>query len=79
MPIGWVSPLNQDPPRILTVLLTESDPHRLRLKGLPDSVFPAFCPLPGKVLIIQSVRLFATPWSVARQAPLSMGFPRQEY
>ena len=22
---------------------------------------------------------FATPWTVARQAPLSMGFPRQEY
>ena len=25
------------------------------------------------------VRLFATPWSVACQAPLSMGFSRQEY
>ena len=23
--------------------------------------------------------LFVTPWTVARQAPLSMGFPRQEY
>ena len=23
--------------------------------------------------------LFATPWTVAHQAPLSMGFPRQEY
>ena len=23
--------------------------------------------------------LFATPWTVARQAPLCMGFPRQEY
>ena len=23
--------------------------------------------------------LFVTPWSVAHQAPLSMGFPRQEY
>ena len=22
---------------------------------------------------------FASPWTVARQAPLSMGFPRQEY
>ena len=22
---------------------------------------------------------FATPWTVARQTPLSMGFPRQEY
>ena len=25
------------------------------------------------------VRLFATPWTVAHQAPLSMGFSRQEY
>ena len=25
------------------------------------------------------VQLFATPWAVAYQAPLSMGFSRQEY
>ena len=25
------------------------------------------------------VRLFVAPWDAARQAPLSMGFPRQEY
>ena len=25
------------------------------------------------------VRLFVTPWTVARQAPLSMGFSRQDY
>ena len=25
------------------------------------------------------VHLFATPWTVARQAPLSVGFSRQEY
>ena len=28
---------------------------------------------------LSRVRLFATPWTVARQAPLSMGFSRQEY
>ena len=28
---------------------------------------------------LSHVQLFATPWTVARQAPLSMGFPRQEY
>ena len=28
---------------------------------------------------LSHVWLFATPWTVARQAPLSMGFPRQEY
>ena len=25
------------------------------------------------------VQLFATPWTIVLQAPLSMGFPRQEY
>ena len=25
------------------------------------------------------VRLFATPWTIAHQAPLSMGFSRQQY
>ena len=25
------------------------------------------------------VQLFVTPWTIARQAPLSMGFSRQEY
>ena len=28
---------------------------------------------------LSRVRLFATLWTVARQAPLSMGFSRQEY
>ena len=28
---------------------------------------------------LSCVQLFATPWTVARQAPLSMGFSRQEY
>ena len=29
--------------------------------------------------MLSHVRLFATPGTVAHQAPLSMGFPRQEY
>ena len=29
--------------------------------------------------MLSHVRLFATPWTEARQAPLSMGFSRQEY
>ena len=30
-------------------------------------------------LSLRLVRLLATLWTVAHQAPLSMGFPRQEY
>ena len=29
--------------------------------------------------LLSRVRLFATPWTVAYQAPLSMGFSKQEY
>ena len=29
--------------------------------------------------LLSRVGLFASPWTVARQAPLSMGFSRQEY
>ena len=32
-----------------------------------------------KVKSLSRVRLFATPWNVAYQAPPSMGFSRQEY
>ena len=29
--------------------------------------------------VLSRIQLFATLWTVARQAPLSMGFCRQEY
>ena len=32
-----------------------------------------------KVKSLHHARLFATPWAIAHQAPLSMGFSRQEY
>ena len=32
-----------------------------------------------KVKLLSRVRLFATLWTVAHQAPLSMGFFRREY
>ena len=32
-----------------------------------------------KVKLLSYIRLFLTPWTVAYQAPPSMGFSRQEY
>ena len=29
--------------------------------------------------LLSCVQLFGTPWTVAPQAPLPMGFPKQEY
>ena len=43
-------------------------------------LFPLHAPF--VVIVVQSlsrVQLFATPWTIACQAALSMGFPRQEY
>ena len=34
---------------------------------------------PNHCAVLSRVRLSATPWTAARQAPLSMGFSRQEY
>ena len=39
---------------------------------------PTMCLVYG-VQSLSRVWLFATPWAFAHQAPLSVGFPRQEY
>ena len=31
------------------------------------------------VYVLRCAQLFVTPWTVARQAPLAMGFSKQEY
>ena len=41
--------------------------------------FVSGVPVKGKVKSLSRVRLFATQWTVAYQAPLSMGFSGQEY
>ena len=33
----------------------------------------------GSVHVLSPIRLFTSPWTVAHQAPLSVGFPRQKY
>ena len=54
---------------------------RINLKG-NSSFHPQkkrHCAGPKLLLLFRCVWLFETPWTVARQAPLSMGFSRQEY
>ena len=52
---------------------------------LPCSLLWSENLLPGSMspflscAVLSRVQLFATPWTVARQAPLSMEFPRQVY
>ena len=50
-------------------------------KGEINSIFPKCYPYPVlkvKVKSLSRVQLFATAWTVANQAPPSMGFSRQE-
>ena len=54
-----------------TVLVTSSWEH-WRVKNMCVCVYVC-------VLVVQSCWLFATPWTVAHQAPPSMEFSRQEY
>ena len=53
-------------------------PRFKRVSGpLPDSFFyVSSCAVLSLSVVSDS---FVTPWTVARQAPLSMGFSRQEY
>ena len=46
-----------------------------QLLGLSEPWIPVY----KKVKSLSSVRLFATPWTVAHQPPLSMGFSSQKY
>ena len=62
------------------------EPGRLQSMGLPrvghdraTSLSLTIWTFVGKVMSLSHVRLFATPWTVAHQAPPSMGFSRQEY
>ena len=49
---------------------------RFTVKTLVSRMRTALCVL---CLVLSRVRLFVTPWTVARQDPLSMGFSKQEY
>ena len=43
----------------------------VRLKSQKEST--------GKENVLSHIQLFAMPWTVAHQAPLPLGFPKQEY
>ena len=47
---------------------------------IPTQMAECWAVLAGeRGIVLSCVRLFATPWTVPRQSPLSMGFPRREY
>ena len=44
-----------------------------------SSIISTDSSMAGVCMLVSHVQLFATPWTVAHQAPLSMEFSRQEY
>ena len=54
-------------------------PGKTHLMGTADLLEKTLMLGKVKVKSPSHVRLFATPWTVAYQGPLSMGFSRQEY
>ena len=57
-------------PTLQADALTSEPPGKTKDKGTKVKV---------KVKLLSRVRLFETPWTVAHQAPPSMGFSKQEY
>ena len=69
---------------ILLKIITSSEPDNLIL--FLTAIFHCLCVCvcvcerkKVRECVLSRVPLFATPWTAASRAPLSMGFPRQEY
>ena len=60
---------------ILDVLESTKRCFRIPEEGL----VLASCSEGTRIFVCSCIQLFATPWTVAQQAPLSVGFSRQEY
>ena len=50
-----------------------------KLSAVCSAETPLWIPTPCKCSPLSRVQVFVTPWSVAHQASLSMGFSRQEH
>ena len=52
---------------------------RAELEQVPGAMVCNYTRVCMHALLLSCVQLFLTPWTGAHQAPLSTGFPRQEY
>ena len=63
----------------ISVSVKIKDLERLRINLINISEEKNFTQVYKSVKSLSHVGLFAIPWTIAHQTPLSMGFPRQEY
>ena len=54
-------------------------PAQLRHACFPSDKIEMVCKVKVKVRVAQPCPTLCDPWTITRLAPLSMGFPRQEY
>ena len=74
--LAWRIPWTEE----LGGLQSMESPSQTQLSDFTHSLKTNFIILCHPILCAHSVvRLFVTPWTVAHQAPLSMGFSRQKY
>ena len=58
-----------------------TNPKDIFMYSLSLLVLRSYNPLPAFIIHVYTIYMlfFVTPWTAAHQAPVSMGFPRQEY
>ena len=82
--LGWEDPLEKGKAtdsRILAWRIGHKESERAELLSLSRWIIwdNLILNMKVKVKLLSRVRLFVTPWTVAHQAPPSMGFSGQEY
>ena len=58
---------------------SHKEKHRCEVLNLLQKEIPSVCEKVKKCQSLSSVQVFATPWTVVPQSPLSMEFSRQAY
>ena len=80
--LGWKDPLEEEMATHSSILAWEilwtEEPGGLQSTGSKESDM-LLIQYGSSGLVAKSCPAPATPWTVVRQAPLSIGFPRQEY
>ena len=84
---AWASTQDAQRPGAPEMFRLLSPPAQLRAptaappppQTFPSGILNCMLGFPAVLKLLSRVRLFATPWTVAHQAPPSMGFSRQEY
>ena len=86
--LAWRTPWTEEPRELWSIVLQRAVHNWVRKHSTAQALGKTLCVcvcvcvcvrVRARVRTLSPVRLFPTPWTIACQAPLSMGFSRQEY